>query len=101
MGGGGGIVMIPSMVLLAGFGQHLAQGTSLAVMIPVGTVGALTYLRLGLVDGGLLKGLVPGILIGAYLGSSIAHLLPDDYLRIIFISSTFAGAKKHITYCNY
>lgn len=85
MGGGGGIIMIPAMVLLAGFGQHLAQGTSLVVMIPVGSMGAFTYLRLGLVEGQLLKGLVPGILIGAYLGGTIAHFLPDDYLRIIFI----------------
>ena len=85
MGGGGGVIMIPSLVLLAGYSQHLAQGTSLVVMIPVGIIGAVTYMRRGLVDVGLLKGLVPGILIGVYGGASFAHLLPDDYLRVLFI----------------
>ena len=84
MGGGGGVVMVPILVLMGGFGQHLAQGISLAVMIPVGCIGALSYVRLGLFEGHLLKGLIPGILAGTYAGASVAHLLPDNALRIIF-----------------
>jgi uncharacterized membrane protein YfcA len=73
MGGGGGAVSIPAMVLLAGFSQHMAQGTSLLVMIPAGNV-----------DMDLLKGMIPGILIGAYVGAMIAGCLPDANLRYIF-----------------
>jgi uncharacterized membrane protein YfcA len=40
MGGCGGAVSIPAMVLLAGFSQHVAQGTSLLVMIPAGATAA-------------------------------------------------------------
>jgi uncharacterized membrane protein YfcA len=84
MGVGGGTIMVPAMVLLAGFGQHTAQGISLLAMVPAGGVGAFTHWRLGNVTEGLLVGLIPGILLGTYLGGTLAHLLPDYILRIIF-----------------
>ncbi|MEG6522242.1 sulfite exporter TauE/SafE family protein [Desulfotomaculum sp. 1211_IL3151] len=84
MGVGGGTIMVPSMVLLLGFTQYMAQGCSLLAMVPVGAVGAYTHWRLGNVSTSILSGLVPGILIGTYLGGSLAHILPEVALRIIF-----------------
>jgi uncharacterized membrane protein YfcA len=84
MGVGGGPLMIVGMVLLAGFDQHTAQGSSLLAMVPGGAVGAYTHWRLGNVEAGLLKGLIPGIIVGTYAGGSCAHLLPESALRIIF-----------------
>ena len=77
--------MVPILVLMGGFGQHLAQGDLPCRHDPtVGCIGALSYVRLGLFEGHLLKGLIPGILAGTYAGASVAHLLPDNALRIIF-----------------
>ena len=84
MGVGGGTIMVPAMVLLAGFGQHTAQGTSLLAMIPAGGVGAFTHWKLGNVRVDLLAGLIPGILIGTYLGGTLAHVLSEATLRIVF-----------------
>jgi uncharacterized membrane protein YfcA len=84
MGVGGGTIMVPVMVLLAGFGQHLAQGTSLLVMVPAGAIGAFTHWKLGNVETGILYGLIPGILLGTYLGGHLAHFIPDNGLRLIF-----------------
>jgi uncharacterized protein len=84
MGVGGGTVMVPAMVLLAGIGQHTAQGISLLAMIPAGGVGAFTHWRLGNVMSNLLIGLIPGIFFGTYAGGTLAHLLPDNILRVIF-----------------
>ncbi len=84
MGVGGGALMIGGLVLLAGFDQHTAQGSSLLAMVPGGAVGAYTHWRLGNVDTGLLKGIIPGIIVGTYAGGSCAHLLPESALRIIF-----------------
>jgi uncharacterized protein len=84
MGVGGGTVMVPAMVLLAGFDQHTAQGTSLLAMIPAGGVGAFTHWRLGNVQTNLIAGLIPGILIGTYSGGTLALVLPEGTLRIIF-----------------
>jgi hypothetical protein len=84
MGVGGGTIMVPAMVLLAGFSQHTAQGTSLLAMIPAGGVGAFTHWKLGNVRVDLLAGLIPGILIGTYLGGTLAHVLSEATLRIVF-----------------
>ena len=84
MGVGGGTIMVPVMVLLIGFTQHLAQGTSLLVMVPAGAIGAFTHWKLGNVEAGILYGLIPGILIGTYLGGNFAHAISDDGLRLIF-----------------
>jgi uncharacterized membrane protein YfcA len=84
MGVGGGSIMVPAMVLLAGFPQILAQGSSLLAMVPAGAVGAYTHFRLGNVVKGLLPGLIPGILAGTFLGSTLALRLPEVALRLTF-----------------
>jgi uncharacterized protein len=84
MGVGGGTIMVPAMVLLAGFSQHTAQGTSLLAMIPAGGVGAFAHWKLGNVRVDLLAGLIPGILIGTYVGGTLAHVLSEATLRIVF-----------------
>ena len=59
IGIGGGVLLVPIMVLGFGFGQHVAQGTSLAAILPTSIVAAVTHhrqrnlrLRLSLVMGG-------------------------------------------------
>jgi len=84
MGVDGGTIMVPAMVLLAGIGQHTAQGVSLLAMIPAGGVGAYTHWKLGNVTTNLIIGLIPGIILGTYVGGTLAHLLPDNSLRLIF-----------------
>jgi len=84
MGVGGGVVMVPAMVLLVGFSQVLAQGSSLLAMIPAGASGAATHWRLGNVAGGILPGLVLGILAGALAGGTLAQVLPQAWLRFGF-----------------
>jgi hypothetical protein len=85
MGIGGGSIMVPAMVLLAGFTQHTAQGSSLLAMVPVSGVGAFTHWRLGNVNVKLVPGLIPGILMGTFLGGSLAHMLPERMLRLLFV----------------
>ncbi len=84
MGVGGGAVMTPAMVLLLGFNQYTAQGSSLLAMVPSGSVGAYTHWRLGNVVTKVLPGLICGIVIGTYGGGSVAHLLSEANLRLLF-----------------
>lgn len=86
MGVGGGTIMIPVMVILTGFTQHVAQGTSLLVMVPTGGIGAFTHWKMGNVEAEILYGLIPGIILGTYLGGNIANIIPNEILRIIFAS---------------
>ena len=94
MGVGGGTIMIPVMVILAGFTQHVAQGTSLLVMVPAGAIGAFTHWKMGNVEKGILWGLIPGIILGTYLGGNIANIIPNDALRLIFTAMLiFVGVR--------
>lgn len=94
MGVGGGTVMIPAMVLFAGMGQHLAQGSSLLAMVPVGVSGALTHYRLGNVRTDMVLGLSAGAVVGSYLGGTAANFLPELYLKYIFaIILTWLGLR--------
>ena len=85
MGVGGGVFMVPPMVVLAGMSQHMAQGTSLLAMVPIGLSGALTHYKLGNVHMHVAGGLVAGAIIGGYLGGTLANLLPEAYLMLLFI----------------
>lgn len=96
MGVGGGTIMVPAMVLLAGFSQHVGQGTSLLAMIPAGGVGAFTHWKMGNVKEDLLTGLIPGILVGTYLGSTLALRLPERSLRLIFAAVLIWTGRKYL-----
>jgi uncharacterized membrane protein YfcA len=94
MGVGGGSLMVPAMVLLAGFPQVLAQGSSLLAMVPAGAAGAHRHWQLGNVVRGLLPGLVPGILIGTWMGSLLALRLSEGWLRLGFAAVVvYTGAR--------
>ncbi len=86
MGVGGGPIMIAGMVLLAGHDQYTAQGSALLAMVPAGAVGAFTHWRLGNVERRLLPTLIPGILIGTFMGGTLAHFFMEGTLKLIFAS---------------
>jgi uncharacterized membrane protein YfcA len=96
MGVGGGSLMVPAMVLLTGFPQALAQGSSLLAMIPAGSAGAHQHWQLGNVARRLLPGLVPGVLVGAWLGSSLALRLTDGTLRLAFATVVIYTAVRYL-----
>jgi uncharacterized protein len=85
LGIGGGIVLVPAMVYLLGYDQHLAQGTSLFILLPPIGLGALReYWKNGDVD--LRAGIVCaiGFFLGGYAGGLIAVPLPSRDLQGIF-----------------
>lgn len=84
MGVGGGSIMVPAMVLVAGLSQYMAQGTSLLAMVPTGIVGSFTHWRLGNVVTKILPGLILGIIVGSFLGGSLANFLSEAALRLVF-----------------
>jgi len=84
MGIGGGILLVPLMVLGFGFTQHLAQGTSLAAIIPTSLVGAFTHDREGHVDRRAILWIATGGLPGVLAGSVVAVHLPHALLVRLF-----------------
>lgn len=85
VGIGGGVVLVPALVMMFGFSQQLAQGTTLAMLVlPVGILGAMEYYRHGHVDVKVVGLLCLGFLIGSLLGAKLAIILPTEVLKRIF-----------------
>lgn len=91
---GGGLLMVPAMVLLFSFDQHTAQGTSLLVIIPAAAAGSVTHYRGGrlAVLGAMALG--AGGVIGALIGSFTALSLNDDLLQRLFALFLIAMAIR-------
>lgn len=88
---GGGVLLVPLLVLLFAFSQHRAQGTSLVALIPpTGVLALMAYARQGFVSWrtGLL--LIPGVFLGGVLGGMLAKKLKPRQLRQVFAGILFA-----------
>lgn len=84
LGIGGGIVYVPALVALFSFDQHVAQGTSLAVIVPTAVVAATAHARAGRVDWRLAAGIGAGGATGGLLGAATALSLGGMLLRRMF-----------------
>lgn len=93
-GVGGGIIMVPALALIAGFPQHLAQGTSLAVMVPTALMGAYRYFREGNVQWAVALALCVGAIPAVHFGTQLAHRLPQATLRMMFALFMVAVAAR-------
>jgi uncharacterized protein len=84
-GVGGGIVLVPALIYWAGFNQHTATGTSLAVLLPpIGLAATLEYYRHGNVDVHAAALLAAGLFVGAWAGAYVANQIAGPYLRLLF-----------------
>lgn len=85
LGLGGGILLIPGLVLLFGFSQAEAQGTSLAVMIPpIGIFAAAVYYQHGFIRLPVVGFVAIGFMLGAYFGARLLPYVPLTLLRTAF-----------------
>src|ERR1700733_3837729 len=85
VGIGGGIIIVPALVLFLGFSQHQAQGTSLGILLlPAGIFAAINYYKKGYIDVKVVVLLFVGFLIGGYLGSKISLSLSEAAVKKIF-----------------
>ena len=85
VGVGGGIIIVPALVLFMGFSQKMAQGTSLGILLlPVGLLGVLQYYKQGYIDIKVVLAISFAFLFGSYFGSKIALKLPQDTVKKIF-----------------
>jgi uncharacterized membrane protein YfcA len=83
-GVGGGVLIVPGLVLVLGMGQRRAHATSLAAIIPIAVAGATGYALEGSVDWPTAGLLTLGGAIGAVVGSQAIGRIPERGLRVVF-----------------
>ena len=91
---GGGVLIVPSLVLLFGVGELIAKGTSLLVMIPTGVVGTASNLRAGLVDVGAVLAVGLPAIVAAVAGAALAFVLPASLSSLLFALLLLAVAAQ-------
>ncbi len=97
VGLGGGIVIVPALVFFLKYSQHLAQGTTLALLLPpLGLLAVIAYYKQGYVDLRVAVLLGIGFILGAWLGSRVALGLSDAVLTKVFGIVLLAVAIKMI-----
>jgi uncharacterized protein len=85
IGIGGGIVIVPCLIYIFGYSQHMAQGTTLAMLIPpIGILAVLAYFKQGHVNLPVAGILCLGFVLGGYLGAKFALGCSEVILRKIF-----------------
>lgn len=82
---GGGIIIVPALILFAGFTLVRATGTSLAaILLPVGILGVIAYAKAKVIDLRASAYIAAGLLASVAVGAWLANTLPVDVMRRLF-----------------
>ncbi|MFD2016150.1 sulfite exporter TauE/SafE family protein [Vibrio olivae] len=91
LGIGGGLIVVPALVFILpladidpSVSMQIALATSLATIIITSGSSALNHLKLGNVDMFVIKWLMPGVIVGGFVGANIAEWVPSQYLPKLF-----------------
>lgn len=84
LGVGGGIVMVPLLVLWAGYAQRKAHALSLGAIIPISVAGIATYGVAGEVRWWQAVGLAAGSIGGARIGAGLLARIDERVLKVVF-----------------
>lgn len=102
LGIGGAVMLIPVLVMVFGFSQARAQGTSLGALVPpIGIFAALQYYRNGLLDVRAAALIAAGFVFGALGGAALVPHLPQIWLKrgfatlLVYVAAQLAFADPH------
>ncbi|MEI6265493.1 MAG: sulfite exporter TauE/SafE family protein [Sphingobacteriia bacterium] len=85
IGIGGGVIIVPALVLFLGFTQKAAQGTSLGILLlPVGILAVLQYYKQGYININYILIVAAAFVVGGFFGSKLALTLSDEKMKKVF-----------------
>jgi uncharacterized membrane protein YfcA len=84
LGVGGGVVMVPLLVLWAGYGQRNAHAISLGAIIPISAAGVITFGAAGEIRVWEALALAAGSIAGAQVGAGLLARIDERLLKLIF-----------------
>lgn len=95
LGVAGGVVIVPVLTSRkVGMARAAASGTTIAAVLPISAVAAVTYAGLHNVDGRAASAIVPGAAAGVIIGSLLASRVRAPVLRSLFNLVLLATAVR-------
>jgi len=95
IGVGGGIIIVPALILILGYSQQQAQGTSLGLLLlPVGLLAVWNYYKKGFIDIKVVLIMSVAFVVGGWLGSKLALNISQASLKRVFAVVLVAIATK-------
>ena len=95
IGVGGGIIIVPALILILGYSQQQAQGTSLGLLLlPVGLLAVWNYYKKGYIDIKVVLIMSFAFVVGGWLGSKLALNISQAALKKVFAVILVAIATK-------
>ncbi len=90
-GGGGGMVAVPLLKNVSGYGERRAHATAILVIAPVCAVSAIVYIFNGYFRADVVIPAAIGALAGGFAGAKLLGSLPETPIKIIFIALMIAA----------
>ena len=84
LGVGGGLIMVPLLVMIMGLGQQMAQGISLLVIVPTSIVAIWRLHKSSLIDWSMVMVMAVGSILGAAISSNFVQYIDSKLLTKIF-----------------
>ena len=82
---GGGVLIVPGLILIAGFSLVQATGTSLAaILLPVGLLGVLVFHKARIIDLRASLLIATGLMSTVAVGAWLANALPGDLMKRLY-----------------
>jgi uncharacterized membrane protein YfcA len=99
VGVGGGIIIVPGLVLIMGFSQQQAQGTSLGLLLlPVGILAVINYYNKGYVDMKVVGIMAVAFVLGGWAGSKLALQISELAVKRVLAVVLFYSAFKMLSW---
>jgi uncharacterized membrane protein YfcA len=95
IGIGGGLVIVPALVYLVGMNQHIAQGTSLVLMLPpIGILAVMNYYKADMLNLKYAGIIAATFIVGGYFGSKLSLTVSPAIVKKVFAISMILVAVK-------
>jgi uncharacterized membrane protein YfcA len=102
IGIGGGVFIVPALVMLLGYSQKAAQGTSLGILLlPVGIIAVYKYYQHGYLNPGSVLVMAGAFLVGSLLGSQLAMSWSDQVVKKAFAIILLIISLKMLVFDDY
>lgn len=83
-GAGGGTIVVPAMEKILNIDEHQAHATAILIILPLTIMSSVLYITNKFVDWSIILRIIPGAILGGYIGAKLLNICPRNILKKAF-----------------